>query len=253
MMIAIQSLTDLFVEAADTLVADFDLVDFLDNLTDRAAQVSGADAVGLLLADQQGALRFMSASNKTGEMLELFQLQHAEGPCMDCYNTGEPVVNADLAGASDHWPQFAPAAEQAGLRSVHAFPLRLRSQRLGALNLFSRHDALFEPHDVSIVQALADIATIAIIQERSISRAEMLSDQLQGALDSRVVIEQAKGALAQLEGSTPDEAFQLMRSQARSTRRRLLDVAHDVLGGIEARGTPTPDDGSAESRLLTTP
>jgi GAF domain-containing protein len=238
-MIAIQSLTDLFVEVADTLVADFDLVDFLHNLTDRAAEISGADAVGLLLADQEGVLRFMAASNETAQMLELFQLQNAEGPCLDCYVAGEPVVNADLTGAGTRWPQFAPAAEGAGLRSVHAFPLRLRSQRLGALNLFSRDRALFQPHDVSVIQALADIATIAIIQERSISRAERLSDQLQGALDSRVVIEQAKGALAQLEGSSPDEAFQLMRSQARSTRRRLLDVAHEVLGGIDGRSTPT--------------
>jgi GAF domain-containing protein len=149
------------------------------------------------------------------------------------------VVNADLSSAGGRWPVFAPGAEAAGLRSVHAFPLRLRSQRLGALNLFSRHHTVFEPHDVSIVQALADIATIAIIQERSISRAERLSDQLQGALDSRVVIEQAKGALAQLQGSTPDHAFQLMRAQARTSRRRLLDVAHDVLGGIDGRPSST--------------
>ena len=238
-MISISSLTDLFVEAADTLVDDFDLVDFLHNLTDRAAQVSGADAVGLLLADHQDVLRFMAASNHTGEMLELLQLQNSEGPCLDCFVSGAPVVNADLSRAGDRWPLFAPAAEAAGLRAVHAFPLRLRAQRLGALDLFSLHDTTFEPHDVSIVQALADIATIAIIQERSISRAETLSDQLQGALDSRVVIEQAKGALAQLEGSTPDQAFQLMRAQARTSRRRLLDVAHDVLGGIDGRPSST--------------
>lgn len=239
-MISIRSMTDLFVEVADTLVAGFDLVDFLHNLTERAAEISGADAVGLLLADQQDVLRFMAASNDTGEMLELFQLQNFEGPCLDCFVSGEPVVNADLATAGDRWPHFAPAAEAAGLHSVHAFPLRLREQRLGALNLFSSHQAGFEPHDVGVVQALADIATIAILQERAISQAERLSDQLQGALDSRVVIEQAKGALAQLEGSTPDQAFQLMRLRARSTRRRLLDVAHEVLDGIDGRTSPVP-------------
>lgn len=236
-MISTQRLSDLFVEVADTLVDDFDLVDFLHNLTERVAQVSDADAVGLMLADHHGALRFMAASNGTGEMLELYQLQHAEGPCLDCYTSGRPVVNANLSGAAGRWPRFAPAAEAAGLQAVHAFPLRLREETIGALNLFSRSQAHFDPQEVGIVQALADVATIAILQERSIARAGILTEQLQGALNSRIVIEQAKGALAQLEGTTPDGAFQLMRARARSSRLRLVDVATEVLEGIQRRPT----------------
>ncbi len=234
-MISTARLSDLFVEMADTLVDDFDLVDLLHRLTEGAAQVSGADAVGLLLADHHGVLRFMAASNETGEMLELFQLQHAEGPCLDCFTTGLPVVNADLAGAAERWPRFAPAAEAVGLRSVHAFPLRVREQRIGALNLFSRQQEGFDPQEVQVVQALADVATIAILQERNLARAEVLTEQLQGALTSRIVIEQAKGALAQLDGTTPDAAFEVLRGRARSTGRRLLDVAHEVIEGAHDR------------------
>lgn len=234
-MISTERLTDLFVEVADTLVADFDLVDFLHNLTDHAAAISGAGAVGLMLVDHHGDLRFMAASNESGEMLELFQLQNSEGPCLDCFTSGEPVINADLATASDRWPLFAPAAERAGFLSVHAVPMRLRDQTIGALNLFGRHGEDFSDDEVRVVQSLADIATIALLQERSISRADALTEQLQGALNSRVVIEQAKGALAQLEGVTPDQAFELLRSQARSTQRRLADVADAVLAGLRQR------------------
>jgi len=234
-MISTERLSDLFVEVADTLVADFDLVDFLHKLTDHAAAVSGAEAVGLMLADHHGQLRYMAASNETGKMLELFQLQNSEGPCLDCFHTGAPVVNADLAAASDRWPHFAPAAIAAGFQSVHAFPMRLRNSAIGALNLFGHAHTEFQERDVRVVQALADVATIALLQERSIARADALTEQLQGALNSRIVIEQAKGAIAQMEGSTPTEAFELMRSQARASRRRLVDVAADVLEKIGGR------------------
>ncbi|RYB89953.1 ANTAR domain-containing protein [Nocardioides oleivorans] len=233
-------LSALFVEVADTLVDDFDLVDFLQSLTDHAADVSGADAVGILLADHRRVLRFMAASNDTGKMLELFQLQNSEGPCLDCFTTGRPVVNAQLDDATARWPVFAPAAVAGGLRSVHAFPLRLREDTIGALNLFSRTGSRFAPEDVRVVQALADVATIAILQERSILRAGMLTEQLQGALNSRVVIEQAKGAVAQQQGIPLQEAFELMRAEARSSRRRLAEVAEDVLAGL---APPPPKPG----------
>jgi len=187
-MISTDRLTDLFVEVADTLVTDFDLVDFLHKLTDHAAAVSGAEAVGLMLADHHGKLRYMASSNETGKMFELLQLQNSEGPCLDCFSTRKPVVNADLASASDRWPHFAPAAIAAGFQSVHAFPMRLRDEAIGALDLFGRDDVEF--------------------------------------------IEQAKGALAQMEGTTPTDTFELMRSQARSSRRRFVDVAAEVLDQI---------------------
>ncbi|MEP6817140.1 MAG: GAF and ANTAR domain-containing protein [Marmoricola sp.] len=230
-MISTEHLSDLFVELADTLVADFDLVDFLHNLTDHAAAVSGAGAVGIMLADQRGSLQFMAASNANGRLLELHQLEYSEGPCLDCFSSREPVVNADLANAADRWPHFAPRAIEAGYQSVHAFPMRLRDKAIGALNLFGSADTDFEPADVLVVQALADVATIAILQERSIFRAEVLTEQLQGALNSRVVIEQAKGAVAKVAGVSVDEAFNLLRARARSTQQRLVEVAQEVLAG----------------------
>ena len=239
-MISTERLSDLFVEVADTLVDDFDVVDFLHNLTAHASDVSGAAAVGLMLTDQQGRLQFMAATSSSAEPLELYQLQNSEGPCMDCFATGQPVVNADLVNASDRWPAFAPRAIALGYRSVHAFPMRLREQTIGALNLFGSADALFDPSEVRVVQALADVATIAILQERSLTRAEALTEQLQGALNSRVVIEQAKGALATLAGVTTDEAFELMRNRARSSQKRLVDVAQAVLAGPEAGVSGAP-------------
>jgi GAF domain-containing protein len=228
-MISTARLADVFVETADTLVDDFDLVDFLDQLTDHVASVSGADAVGLVLADAHGVLQFMAASNDAGKGLELFQLQASEGPCLDAFTTRQPVVNADLGHASDVWPTFAPQARAAGFVSVHAFPMRLREEVIGALNLFGRGAVTFGPDEVRIVQSLADIATIAILQERNIAQAGVLAAQLQGALNSRIVIEQAKGALSRIEGVSVDEAFALLRERARRNRTRLVDVARAVL------------------------
>jgi len=235
-----ERLPDLFVEVADTLVDDFDIIDFLHSLTVHAAVVSGAEAVGLMLADGHGRLRFMASSNETGRTLELLQLQNDEGPCLDCFSSRAPVINADLDGALERWPRFAPAAIQAGFHSVHAFPMRLRDSVIGALNLFGHSDSHFDDNDVRVVQALADIATIALIQERTIARSDALTEQLQGALNSRIVIEQAKGALAQLEGTTPVEAFEVLRREARSTRRRLVDVATDVLDRLGPPGAAPP-------------
>jgi GAF domain-containing protein len=228
-MISSDQLSDVFVEIADTLVADFDLIDFLQRLTDRAADISGAGAVGLLLSDHRGVLRFMASSNESGKALELFELQHSEGPCLDCYRTKQPVINADLRHAEGRWPHFAPLATSLGFESVHAFPMRLRDDTIGTLNIFGSRDHRFEPGEVRIVQALTDVATIAILQERNISRAEALTEQLQGALNSRIIIEQAKGALAQREGVSIDSAFELIRTRARASQQRIVDVAAQVL------------------------
>lgn len=228
-MISTAELSRVFVDVADTLVAEFDLIDFLHRLTEHAAAMSGAGAVGLMLADHHGTLRFMASSNDSGKILELFQLQHSEGPCLDCFRTKEPVINADLARAGDRWPQFAPRAVEVGFQSVHAFPMRLRDQVIGALNLFGSQDTRFEPNEVLLVQAIADVGTIAILQERNIARAEALTEQLQGALNSRIIIEQAKGALAAREGVSVDVAFDLLRKRARSSRQRLADFAYEYL------------------------
>src|SRR4051794_23400433 len=214
--VSAERLATIFVEVADTLVDEFDLLDFLQMLTERASDLVGAAAVGLMLADQRGRLEFMAGSDENVRLIELFQLQNQEGPCLDAFHTGQPVINVDLPGAADRWPHFVPRASAAGFRSVHAFPLRLREQVIGAMNVFGdARGGRLEEGDVPVLQALADVATIALLQERAIRRGEQLTEQLQGALNSRIVIEQAKGAVAQARGVTVDEAFVIIRGYAR--------------------------------------
>ncbi len=224
-----KELARVFVEVADTLVDDFDLVEFLQMLTIRTSELVGAQAAGLLLSDERGVLQFMAASDERTELLELYQVQAQEGPCQDCYRAGVPVVNADLGAAADRWPLFAPRAVAAGFQSVHAFPLRLRGDVIGALTLFSTAPGRMDTPDLAVVQALADVATIGLLQERTIRRSEVLSEQLQGALNSRVVIEQAKGVVAQLYNRSVDDAFELLRTYSRRHRLRLGEVARQAV------------------------
>lgn len=228
-MITMDELAAVFVEAADTLVDDFDLVDFLHGVVDHAAEITDSSAVGLMLADPGERLRFMAASTEDAQLLELLQIQNAEGPCLDCYRTGREIVHHDLTGASQEWPTFAPRAVAAGFISVHTLPMRLRDQTIGAVNIFRTEPEPLGEVEVRVARALADVATIALIQQRAITRAELLAAQLQGALNSRVVIEQAKGALARSFDIGVDEAFDVLRDHARRTQRRLTDVAHDLL------------------------
>jgi len=228
--VSAERLAKVFVEVADTLVDEFDLIEFLHMLADRVAGLVDASSVGLLLADQRGQLQFMAASEESVKLLELFQLQNDEGPCLDAFRTAQPVVNADLRTAAGRWPRFAPRATADGFRSVHAFPLRLRTEVIGALNVFGDDVGnVLDDTDVQIVQALADIAAIGLLQERAIRRGEILTEQLQGALNTRVVIEQAKGAVAQARGISVDEAFTTIRNYARSNNRRLSDLARAIV------------------------
>jgi GAF domain-containing protein len=224
-----ERVAEVFVEVADTLVDDFDLIEFLHMVTARAAELVGSGAAGLLLADHQGRLQFMAASEERAELLELFQLQANQGPCQDCFRQGIPVICADLPADSARWPQFTPRAVDAGFGSVLALPLRLRQQVIGTLNLFGAHVGRMKTDDVHIVQALADVATIGLLQERAVRRGEVLAEQLQGALNSRIVIEQAKGAIAQIHGCGVDEAFQLLRDYGRRNNLRLSVLAHDIV------------------------
>jgi len=217
-MIAVDRLAEVFVEVADTLVDDFDVIEFLESLTRHTAEVSYAASAGLLLADPHGRLQYMASSATSVKLLELFQLQYQEGPCLDCFHSGAAVINSNLG-----------EAVEAGFRSVHAFPLRHRQKVIGALNLFSTDVGRLEPTDVRIIQCLADIATIGLLQERAIRSAEILTEQLQGALKSRVSIEQAKGILARTHGVGVDAAFDRMRDYARVNHQRLSDVARDVV------------------------
>jgi GAF domain-containing protein len=219
------------VELADTLVADFDVVELLTLVTDRCVEVLDVSAAGLMLVSPQGDLRVMASSSEAMRILELFELQAQEGPCLDCYRTGEPVVNQDLATVNGRWPRFASEALAAGFHSVHDLPMRLRGAVLGALNLFHNETGEMWPEDIEAAQALADVATIAVLQHRAALEAQVLTDQLNRALNTRIVIEQAKGMVAEREGLSMEDAFATLRSYARSHNLRLADVARDLIDG----------------------
>ncbi len=232
-MIDIERLADVFVGVADTLVADYDVIEFLHSVAGHATEMTGAAAAGLMLTDLDGGLHYMGASDESARLLELFQIQHQEGPCLDCYRTGSQVSEPDLAAASARWPGFVDQALASGVTSVHAFPMRLREQVIGALNVFGAEPRALDADESRVVQALADVATIAIIQERLIHQAEILTEQLQFALNSRVVIEQAKGAIARSLGVSVEDAFDLLRRHARRERVGLTDLALTIVESPE--------------------
>jgi GAF domain-containing protein len=229
-----ERLAQTFVELADTLVAGFDLMEFLQTLTERCVELLEVDAAGLLLADGRGALRLVAASTEQARVVELFQLQNDEGPCVDCFRSGQPVIIGDISAGNvvARWPRFGPAALEMGFAGVHAIPMRLRDQVIGTLNLFrSAPDGLDEPV-ARAARALVDVATIGILQERAVRQQELVAAQLQAALHSRVMIEQAKGVLAERQQVTPDEAFLILRRYARDHNRPLTALAGDVIHGI---------------------
>lgn len=239
-----------FVDLADTLVDDFDLVEFLYTLVDRCAELLDVTAIGLMLADARGRLTVMASTSEEMRLLELFQLQNDQGPCLECYHGGTPVAEEDLANAQERWPRFAPAAVAAGFRSVHALPMRLRAETLGALNLFHAEPRALHDADVHIGQAMVDVAAIGLIQVELGRRREILNAQLQTALDSRVSIEQAKGVLAERHQITPAQAFTVLRAHARNNNTRLSDLVVEVIEGRTlpaaeyaepARGSSTRD------------
>jgi GAF domain-containing protein len=233
-----QLLSETFVELTDTMVADFDLIDFLHVLTSRSVELLNVSAAGLLLADPRGELRVVAASSEAARLLELFQLQSDEGPCLECFRSGQPVSVADLS-AGQRWPQFAAAAEGAGFRAVQALPMRLRDQVIGALNLFRATAGPFDAEAVHVGQALADVATIGLLHERNMRRSDTLNEQLQAALNSRVIIEQAKGKLAERLNIDMDRAFTMLRDYARNNNQHLTNVARDFVVGTSAEFPPS--------------
>ncbi len=243
-------LSETFVELTDTMVADFDMIDFLHVLTDRIVKLLDVSAAGLLLADPRGELRVVAASNETARLLELFQLQNDQGPCLDCFRTGEPVQAADLDAEAQRWPRFAAAARGSGFAAVQALPMRLRDQVIGALNLFRASPGAFDPGDVRIGQALADVATVSLLHERNLRDSDTLNEQLQTALNSRVVIEQAKGKLAERHGLDMEQAFGLLRDYARSNNLRLADVAQAFIDGTH---TVVGQPADAKPRIAAQP
>jgi transcriptional regulator with GAF, ATPase, and Fis domain len=232
-----QRLTEIFVELADTLVDQFDALDFLHTLTERSVELLHVDAAGVILSDQHGHLQVVASTSNRTEDLELFELECEEGPCLDCLNTGQAVANVGATSATQRWPRFSAAFTEAGYQSAHAVPLRLRSQVIGAMNLFCIDHMVLTEADLALAQALADVATIGLLQERAIHEADLIAEQLQTALNSRTLIEQSKGVLHGKTGISVDEAFRLMREYSRRTQTPLRDVAGQVI-----ESSITPDD-----------
>lgn len=241
-----QLLARTFVELADTLVSDFDVVEFMTLLAARTTDLLQLTAAGVLLDDRSGQLRPVAASDERVRLLELLELQHDEGPCVDAFQHGTPV-QADAEQALRRWPRFATEAAGLGYRVMCAFPLRLRSQTVGALNLFGTGTALLDPPALAIGQALADVATIGLLHERAMRESRLLAEQLQIALDSRITLEQAKGVLAQQTGLSIDQAFEVLRTFARRHNLRLVEVARRVVAGELSGGSP--GGGISPSRL----
>ena len=228
-----------FIELTDTLVTDFDIIDFLDRLATQCIELLDVSACGVLLADHHGVLNLVAASTEEVRMLELSQLQNAEGPCLDAYHTAQPVQRANLADSDPRWPRFSATARAAGFAAVQALPMRLREQTIGALNLFNTEPGPLDEATIALGQALADAATIGIVHQRAMARHEVIAEQLQAALNSRIVIEQAKGFLAERLGVTVEEAFVTLRDYARSHNRKLTVVADQVISG-QLRLAPSP-------------
>jgi GAF domain-containing protein len=217
-----------FVDVSDTLVADFDVLDFLTVLAGRCVELLGVSEAGLMLADSEGVLRVAASSSHTMKLLELFELQYDDGPCVDCYKNKLPVREDNLHGAITRWPRFAPEALTAGFNSVYALPMRLRDQVIGSLNLLRADPGMLDGDELLVAQALADVATIGILQHRAATESRLVADQLQYALNSRIAIEQAKGVLSAGGDLDMEQAFGAMRAYARSHKRRLVDVAQAI-------------------------
>ena len=226
-----QQVVETFVALTDTLVSDFDAVDLMTTLAERTSELLGVAAVGVLLTDARGGLSVAAASSERSRLLEVFATAIDAGPCVDCARTARAVTCEDFDAECERWPRFSAGAGEAGFRAVHALPMRLRGELIGVLTLLHTAPHVLTAEDRRLGQALADAATIGMLSERAVRNAETTSAQLQGALNSRVVVEQAKGVLAGRSSLTLPEAFTVLRTYARGHQLRLTDVARDVITG----------------------
>jgi transcriptional regulator with GAF, ATPase, and Fis domain len=222
-------LSDLFVALADTLGADYDAAEVFDRLVNACVEIFDVDSAAVLLLDSKGRLRLVASSDERAEQLELFQVQVEEGPCLDSARDRALVTSSDLKAEQHRWPRFAAAADVVGLRAVHAVPLRLRTDGIGTLGLFYRTPQDLSKPNAHIAQALADVATIGFLQQQQqVHQTSVVNEQLQGALDSRVSIEQAKGILAEFGDIAMDVAFRLLRRYCRDNNLKLSQVARAI-------------------------
>jgi GAF domain-containing protein len=223
----VKSLVDL----ADNLVADYDVIDLLTGLADRCVHVLGASAAGVMLASANGDLRLVASSSEAMRVVELFELQAREGPCLDAFRTGERVAHENLTAGVGRWPRFATVALEAGFHSAFALPMRLRDTTIGALNVFSAEQTPMDEADVLVARAFADLATMSVLQQRAVADSQHLNEQLSQALTSRILIEQAKGVVFERAGIDMAEAFSRLRAYARNQNFRLTDVAQAAIDG----------------------
>jgi hypothetical protein len=236
-----QQSVEAFVDLADTLVPDFDVVAHLRVLCERCVEAVELDAAGAALADDQGKLALVAASDERTRALERFEVQIGQGPCADAYGTGERVVAEELDKAAGRWPRFVPMALREGFHSAAAFPLQLRAHRIGALNVYRPRSGSIDERDLGWLQALADVASIGILHERAVREAQLVVRQLEDALDRRVVVEQAKGVVATTLGIDMATAFERMRRFSRQRNRRIHDVAQELVDGkLSAESLPGP-------------
>jgi hypothetical protein len=246
-------ITDAFIQLANSLVGDFDVVELLSDLTTNCAEILDIASAGVLLADRRGTLHVVAASSEATWKLELYQLQRDEGPCLECFRSGSPVVVPDLAAEQGRWPRFVDAAIAGGFASVHAVPMVLNGRTLGALGLFGASPGALGDEDLVLAQALAHVGSVALVQGRDAREDAIVAQQLQHALHSRVVLEQAKGIIAQRFELGMEEAFAMMREHARRNRQRLSDVAAALVArtlpvdrlphGDRAPGRRQPSEG----------
>ncbi|BBH65292.1 transcriptional regulator [Actinoplanes sp. OR16] len=236
-----QAVSAAFVELADTLTTDFDMVDYLHTLTVRCVDLLSVDAAGIMVTDHRGNLRVMASSAERIHLIELLEIESAAGPCVECFATGQSVSDNDLHHVDPRWANFSRHASDAGFRAAHALPMRLREEPVGVLNLFTAHPGPMAADDVSLGQALADVTTIGLLQQRALHQRDEMVGQLQHALNSRIVIEQAKGMLFESLKIDMHDAFSLLRAYARRTNRRLSDVAGDIVEDrLDPRAVQTP-------------
>ena len=226
-----QELLAAFIEFADTIVDEYDVVEFLHRLAARCIDLLDASEAGIMLADRDGTLHYVASSSERMRLIELFELQHDQGPCLDAFRDGVAVSCPLTDAAVERWPHFAPHAREVGFLSVSALPMRLRTEVIGALNLFSTTTTALAEDDQRVAQALADVATIGILQERALNDARVVTSQLEAALESRIVIEQAKGIVAERNHVSIDVAFTALRSYARSHNLLLSQTAHNIING----------------------
>ncbi len=214
-----------FIGLADTLVDDFDVVELLDHLVADCVTLLDVSAAGILLLNQDRNLEVVASSNEASRLMEVFQLESRSGPCVDAVLTGEQIAVTDLAAMHQRWPDFGRAVEGVGYSTVYALPMRLRDETIGALNLFNAHQPPLSEFDQRLAQALADIATIGILQQRALARSSNLAEQLQLALNTRITVEQAKGVIAEFGGVDMGAAFEALRTYSRDHRAKLSGVA----------------------------